>query len=351
MQVRALHRLLRAHVEVHQPRAQVLAVDPVGDGPVVRVGHQQRQAEAAQQPLGGALPLALVLAHLDQLARERQCRLRRSTAPRTAHRGCGPGRCRCCSCAARGSRSPPISAVCCARPCERRNPARARGCQVGDAFAQAFGTLAMLRCWVRKAASSAGAASSMRPRSCWKRSALRWRCVVLLQAADLGREFLQPVAAVVTQRALQPRDFDAFGLAQRVQAFDLRIQPRGVLGQQRRRRSSSAPLSRAKYGAARRGRRASPGSRPAAPVALAVVDQRRQQLHLPLGLEHRLVRAVQVVEVADQRLDALPTSKGSSMWLRTKSVRLPTDFIDTVWWNSSSACSCSMPKRRRNHAP
>ena len=25
------------------------------------------------------------------------------------------------------------------------------------------------------------------------------------------------------------------------------------------------------------------------------------------------------------------TSKGSSMWLRTKSVRLPTDFIDTVW--------------------
>jgi hypothetical protein len=38
-----------------------------------------------------------------------------------------------------------------------------------------------------------------------------------------------------------------------------------------------------------------------------------------------------VVEVADQRLMRGSTSKGSSMWLRTKSVRLPTDFIDTVW--------------------
>ena len=45
------------------------------------------------------------------------------------------------------------------------------------------------------------------------------------------------------------------------------------------------------------------------------------------------------------------TSKGSSMCPRTKPVRSPTDFIDTVWWKSSSACSSSMPKRRRNHAP
>ena len=32
-------------------------------------------------------------------------------------------------------------------------------------------------------------------------------------------------------------------------------------------------------------------------------------------------------------------SKGSSMWLRTNPLRLLTDFIDTVWWNSSRACS------------
>ena len=39
-------------------------------------------------------------------------------------------------------------------------------------------------------------------------------------------------------------------------------------------------------------------------VARTVGDERRQQLHLPLGLEHRLVRAVQVIEVRDQRLHA-----------------------------------------------
>ena len=43
-------------------------------------------------------------------------------------------------------------------------------------------------------------------------------------------------------------------------------------------------------------------------------------------------------------------SDGSSMWLRTNSLRLPTDFIDTVWWNSSSACSEAMPSRRRSEA-
>ncbi len=44
-------------------------------------------------------------------------------------------------------------------------------------------------------------------------------------------------------------------------------------------------------------------------------------------------------------------SNGSSMWLRTKSFRLPTDFIDTVWWNRSMACSDSMPRRRRKSFP
>jgi hypothetical protein len=72
MQARARLGLARPHMEVHQPRAQVLTVHPVGDGLVVRVRHQQREAEAAQQPLGGAFPLPLVLAHLDQLAGEGQ---------------------------------------------------------------------------------------------------------------------------------------------------------------------------------------------------------------------------------------------------------------------------------------
>ena len=40
-------------------------------------------------------------------------------------------------------------------------------------------------------------------------------------------------------------------------------------------------------------------------------------------------------------------STGSSMWLRTKSLRFPTDFIDTVWWKSSIACSDRTPSSRR----
>ena len=47
------------------------AVHPFRHSLVVRIGHQQRQAEAAQQAFGGAFPIALVVAHLDQLARER----------------------------------------------------------------------------------------------------------------------------------------------------------------------------------------------------------------------------------------------------------------------------------------
>jgi hypothetical protein len=75
-------------------------------------------------------------------------------------------------------------------------------------------------------------------------------------------------------------------------------------------------------------------------MALAVRHQRRQQIHLLLGLEHGGVGTAQVVKVRDQRRQcAPPRQTASSMWLRTKSVRLPTDFIDTVWWNSSSACS------------
>ena len=63
----------------------------------------------------------------------------------------------------------------------------------------------------------------------------------------------------------------------------------------------------------------------------AVGHERRQALDLSLGLEHGFMRAIEVVEMIDQRLDTRLTSKGSSMWVRTKSVRLPTDFIDTVW--------------------
>ena len=59
-------------MEVHQAGTQLLTVHPVHNGLVLPVRNQQREAEAAQQPLGGTLPIALIVAHLDELARERQ---------------------------------------------------------------------------------------------------------------------------------------------------------------------------------------------------------------------------------------------------------------------------------------
>ena len=56
--------------EIDQAPAQMGAIHPFATARVVRVGHQQRQAEIAQQPLGRAFPVALVVAHLDQLAGE-----------------------------------------------------------------------------------------------------------------------------------------------------------------------------------------------------------------------------------------------------------------------------------------
>ena len=50
----------------------MMAVDPVGDGRVVPVRDQDGQGEAAQQPLGGPLPVRFLVADLDQLAGERE---------------------------------------------------------------------------------------------------------------------------------------------------------------------------------------------------------------------------------------------------------------------------------------
>src|SRR5690606_12469003 len=72
VQARALRGLPRPYVEVHQACAEMLAVHPFRDVLVLRVGHQQRKAESVQQPLGGAFPVALLVAQLEELARERQ---------------------------------------------------------------------------------------------------------------------------------------------------------------------------------------------------------------------------------------------------------------------------------------
>jgi hypothetical protein len=129
--------------------------------------------------------------------------------------------------------------------------------------------------------------------------------LLLLQTANFRRQLLQAVAAVVAQGPLQATDLDAFGLALRVQALDLGIEPGRILRQQAKAALQQLTLEPREVGPQRLA--------PVAPVldfghqrlvALTVLDQRRQQRDLALGLEHRLMGAVEVIEVADQRLDA-----------------------------------------------
>src|SRR5690606_15476687 len=60
------------HTVVDEPATQMRAIHPCRDGGVVLVRHEQRQTELVQQALDRAFPVALVVAHLEQLARERQ---------------------------------------------------------------------------------------------------------------------------------------------------------------------------------------------------------------------------------------------------------------------------------------
>src|SRR5690606_12058040 len=80
------------HAIVDEPAAQMRAVHPRRNGGVVLVRHEQRQTEIVQQALDRALPVALAVAHLEQLAGERQRIVRepeRLTEPlaKRKHRG------------------------------------------------------------------------------------------------------------------------------------------------------------------------------------------------------------------------------------------------------------------------
>jgi len=57
---------------IDQPPAQGMGVDVLAERRVVRLGHQQGQTEAVQDPLDGPAPGGLLLAHLEQLADEGQ---------------------------------------------------------------------------------------------------------------------------------------------------------------------------------------------------------------------------------------------------------------------------------------
>ena len=61
-----------AHPEVDHTPLEVGAIDPGGYAGIVVIGHQQGETEIAQQPLDGPFPLPLLLAHLQQFPGEGQ---------------------------------------------------------------------------------------------------------------------------------------------------------------------------------------------------------------------------------------------------------------------------------------
>ncbi len=59
---------------------------------------------------------------------------------------------------------------------------------------------------------------------------------------------------------------------------------------------------------------------------VAVADQRLQRLHLGAGLEHRLMGAVEVVEVLDQGVDAWTDIEGLEHVLAHEAGQVPHGF-------------------------
>jgi len=299
-------------VVVDQPRAEVLPVDPLGDRLVVRIRNQQREAEAAQQPLRRAFPRALVLAHLDQFTRERQFLLadRQGRAQRLADADL-----RGVDVAAASTQAVDLvdqGRVLLAALAEPEVLLTLAVVEIRDPLAQALGpgrdalTLDEERRFVggwrlvdpgQQFRVTVGLLSALRP--------------VLLEPADLRGQLLEAVTAVVAQRALQLRDLGARRVALRIEALELCVEPRGLVGEQRQAPVQQFALEPGEPGAQRVAIRAQGlDFGDLCGVTAAVLDQRREQRDLPLGLQHRLVRAVQVVEVPDQRLDPVADVEG-----------------------------------------
>ncbi|MNE19862.1 hypothetical protein D3C80_1129590 [compost metagenome] len=295
-----------AHAEIHQALAQVGVFDPLRDLGVVAVGHQQRQAEVVQQAFGHALPVARVFVHLDQLASERQLLLVQLQ--------------RCAQA---------LADFQAARRDVRATPAQriqfllqflvllAQAMELHRAFG-----LAIFRLVARLQAVLAGAGQGLQVgQEGLGRQRLRQfqgagQFVVLLGTAlpalllgalgvDLGLDCGQAVAAVLGDGAVQLVAPGLALFATFTQDTALLAEARAVLLQIGQALAEQFALELGEPGRQRLaagGEVLGFGGDPG--VALAVLAQRAQPGNLVLGLEHRLVGAVEVVEVVDQRADA-----------------------------------------------
>ena len=312
MQRRQLASAWWADVEIHQAAAQVVAVHPFGHGLVVRVGHQQGEAEPAQQALGGALPVALILAHLQQLAGEGHSV--HIDAERAAQRGAD------LDLAVVDVAAPALEAVDLGTQRVVLELALAQGdgvlgecvLQLGVVVARVLAAGGEVQALGGEGLAVGGGGSVEHCGELGVAARLgQARVAHLRELADLGSETLEAVAAVGVDRLLERVDAHRLLLAQPVQALDLGIGACPLLGGERQAVVEQGELAR---------REVRLQCLAAAPqctdvggervVAVAVLHQRGEQRHLALRLEHGLVGAVEVVEVADEGLDARADLEG-----------------------------------------
>jgi hypothetical protein len=302
------HLVTRAvpHPEVHQATAELGLVDPLGDLGIVVIGNQQRQAEVAQQTFGSTFPVALVVAHLQQFAGKGH--------PLFGQRqGLGEGRAHQ-NLLGRDVAAPGLQAADLGRQLGVFLLTLAQAdAQFGQVVLQArfasarrFGERRQALSLVEEGRLVLGRilangaqqiGTPLRP--------ARTHLALVFQPADLGRQALQPIAAVLGDVAAKFRFLDALRVTLIGVAPELRVLPPPLLRQSGEPLVEQANLETREVGLERFPAGAqfldlSDHRR----MPLAVGHQRREHGYLALGLQYRLVGAVEVVEVANQRGDA-----------------------------------------------
>ena len=302
MQLRPLAPPRRADPVVDEPSPEVLRVHPPGDPRVRRVGDEQREAEAAEQPFRRSLPVALLLTHLDELARERHARFVEVEGP--AERG-SQGDLARRDVAAAGLEALDLGAEggVLLLPLAEVHP------ELGQVVLKS-GLVGSKRLGLlREACALVEKGRVVRRRGLvHPANELRVapglsfaRLAFALEPPDLGRQAFEPVAAVLGDGAPDLVHVAALAVPALGEALDLLVLSRPVFGEPRDaliQEVALEPREEGTEGLAALAKLLDFGAEGG--MAIAVGDERSEVFDLVSRTEHRLVGAAQVVEVLDE---------------------------------------------------
>ena len=305
MKLRQLAPPRPAHPEVDEPAPEVLRIHPPGHPRVALVGDEQRESEAAQQPFRRALPVALLLAHLEQLARERHVRL--VQVERAAERG------------AHGDLLRRDVAAACLEALDLAGegivlllPLPQVHAQLGQVVLKTGLVRSKLLGLVREACPLVEKGRVVRRGGLVHpagelRVALGLACArfaFAFEPLNLSGQAFEAVAAVLGDGALQLLHVAALAVPALRGALDLRALARPVVGEPRDaciQQVALQPREERPEGLPALAELLDLGDQPG--MAIAVGHERGEVLDLAPCPEHRLVGAAQVVEVLDESLD------------------------------------------------